>query len=119
MPYIERRRSHGHLVYALISVACPFIAFAMIDVYQSYEYAEFWPPHEGPMDDADVNAGALMAFVIVVQLFLAIALGSLVGLIFAGLSLKRRFRLISFGTAALLFNAVPLGFFIWKSVRGW
>jgi predicted PurR-regulated permease PerM len=62
----------------------------------------------GPLDDADINAGALMGFVIVVQLMLAVGVGSLVGLVFAGISLKKSPRFFSFGTAALLLNLIPV-----------
>ncbi len=103
------RRSYAHLIYALLSVACPFIAFGLISIYQNYAYEWYWQIGEkpGPLDDADINAGAMMGFVIIVQLILGVGVGSLVGLIFAGISLKKRPRFFSFGTAALLFNLIP------------
>jgi hypothetical protein len=84
----------------LIAVACPFIALAIISIYQKYAYDWFWQPKQQPLDDADINAGALMGFVIVVEAILSIGVGSLVGLFFAGLSLKRMPKVFSFGTAA-------------------
>jgi hypothetical protein len=101
-------RSHAHLVYALVSIACPFIALGIISIYQEYAYADFWEPKPLPLDDADINAGAMMGFVILVEAILAIGVGSLFGLVFAGMSLKRKLRVFSFGTAAFLFNLVPV-----------
>ncbi len=103
-------RSYAHLVYALISVACPFIALGLISIYQEYAYEWYWQLSEkpSPLDDADINAGAMMGIVIVVELILAVGVGSFVGLIFAGISLKKRPRFLSFGTTALLFNLIPL-----------
>ena len=90
------RRSYAHLVYALVSVACPFIAFALITIYQQYSYEWYWQIIERPkpVDDADINAGTMMGVVIVIQLILTIGLGSIVGLVFAGLSLKHRTRIL-------------------------
>ncbi len=104
---IAGKSSYRHLIYALISVACPFITGGIVSLYQDYVYAEFFSPNCCPVDDADINAGAMMGFVEVVQLILAVGVGSLVGLVFAGMSLKRKPRVLSFGTAALLFNLIP------------
>lgn len=107
---ITIRGSYAHLVYAVISVACPFIAFGLISVYQGYAYEWYWQVRQapGPLDDADINAGALMGIVMIIQAILAIGVGSLVGLVFAGISLKKRLRFFSFGTLAFLFNLFPL-----------
>ena len=105
---IKKKRSYRHLIYALISVACPFVAFGIVSTYQDYAYAELLAPKCCPIDDADVNAGAMMGFVIVVQLIFAVGVGSLVGLIFAVMSLKSKPRVFSFGTVALLFNLIPV-----------
>jgi hypothetical protein len=118
MSEVVRRRSYGHLIYALVSFACPFIAFAIIDIYQSYEYADFWEPRGHPIEDTEIYADALLAIVIVAQAMLAVAIGSLIGLVFAGLSLKKRLRFFSFGTAAFVFNAIPVGFVVMMYVRG-
>lgn len=114
----QKKRSYAHLVYALISIACPFIALGIITVYQEYAYSGFWPPPGAPVDDADINAGALMGFFIVVQGILAVGVGSLFGLIFAALSLRKRRRILSFGTAALLFNLLPILGIAFIFVRG-
>lgn len=97
-------------MYAMISFACPFIALGVVWLYQDYAYRDFLPqPGPGvPIDDADKNAAAMMGGVIVIQLILAIGVGALVGLIFAGLSLRKRRRILSFGTAAMLFNLLPI-----------
>lgn len=104
---IAVKRSYRHIVYALISIACPFIAGGIVSLYQDYAYAEFFSPKCCPVDDADINAGAMMAAVVVFQLIFAIVLGSLIGLVFAAMSLRRKPRLLSLGTAALLFNLTP------------
>jgi hypothetical protein len=111
---IEKKRSHRHLIFALISVACPLIALGVIWLYQDYAYSDFWPPPTDPVDDADVNAGSLMAFVIVIQSVFAVGIGSFIGLVFAGMSLKTKPRVLSFGTAALLFNLLPFIGIIFK-----
>ncbi|HMJ08189.1 MAG TPA: hypothetical protein VK468_04245 [Pyrinomonadaceae bacterium] len=104
------RRSYAPFVYALVSVACPFIALGLISIYQEYAYEWYWglTAKPSPLDDADINAGAMMGFVIIVQAILAVGGGSLIGLVFAGMSLKRKPRVFSFGTAALLFNLIPV-----------
>ena len=98
------------MVYALISVACPFIAYGLISLYQEYAYEWFWQlsTKPKPLDDADVNAGAMMGVAVLVEAALAVVIGLIIGLVFAALSLKRRPRFISFGTAALIFNLIPL-----------
>ena len=114
------RRSYAHIIYALVSVACPLIAFALISIYQAYSDEWYWQLAEKPkpLDDADINAGAMMGAVIVIQLILSIGLGSVIGLVFAGLSLKHRTKILSFGTVALLFNATPIASVIWIYIRG-
>ena len=108
-----RHRSYAHLVLALISVACPFIGLLAMFVYQDYAYGDFWSSLR-PGDDANVNAGALMGFVVVLQLVAALLAGSGIGLIFAALSLRKRRRLVSFGTAALMFNSIPFLFLLFR-----
>ncbi len=111
MPDVKTtQRSYAHLVYALVSVACPFIALGLISIYQEYAYEWYWQLSEkpSPLDDADINAGAIMGFVIIVQAVLAIGVGSLFGLVLAGMSLKRKPGVFSLGTAALLFNLIPV-----------
>ena len=104
----KQRSSLAHFIYALISVACPFVAFGIVLLYQDYAYQDFaLTPGISP-DDADKNAAAMMGAVVVIELIFAIGIGSLVGLAFAGLSLWKRLRFLSFGTAATLFNLVPI-----------
>ncbi|CAN5585781.1 hypothetical protein BH24ACI3_BH24ACI3_17060 [soil metagenome] len=59
-------------------------------------------------DDADKNAAAMMGAVVVFELIFAMGIGSLVGLAFAGVSLWTRHRFLSFGTAAMIFNLIPI-----------
>ena len=106
---MEPKKSYRHIIYAVISLACPFIAFGLVSLYQKYAYAWFWEVTSGtkPLDDADINAGAMMGAVIVIQLIFAVGAGSLIGLAFAGMSLKRKPRVLSIGTTALIFNLFP------------
>src|SRR4051812_25552110 len=56
------RRSYVHFVYGLVSVACPFISLGLMTIYQEYAYEWYWQigNKPGPLDDADINAGAMM-----------------------------------------------------------
>src|SRR3954463_13747985 len=103
---LENKRSDWHIVYALISVACPFIAYGLIPLYQQYAYEWLWQlsTKPRPLDDADLNAGGLMVFVIVIQAIFAVGVGCVLGLLFAAMSLRRNPRVISFGSAEMLFN---------------
>lgn len=112
------RRPYRHLVYGFVSLACPLIALALILAYQSYAYDDFFQPKPLPLDDADINAGAMMGAVIMIQLILSLGVGSMVGLVFAGLSLKNRTRIVSVGTFAVLYNLVPVGFLVRTFVWG-
>lgn len=116
----ENKRSYRHIVYALISIVCPFIAIALVSIYQSYAYEWYWQIGEPGkrLDDADINAGAIMGFVIIVELIIAVGIGSFIGLVFAGLSLKRKPRFLSIGTTALVFNLFPFFGVLWVILRG-
>lgn len=103
-----QKRSYAHLMYALISFACPFIAFGICLLYLDNILPTFTSEPGVPIDDADKNAAAMMAGVVVAYLVIAIGTGSLVGLAFALLSLWKRRRFISFGTFSLLFNLLPI-----------
>jgi hypothetical protein len=94
------------------------LAGGIVSLYQEYAYSEFFSPNCCPVDDADINAGALMGIVVVVQLILAVGAGSLVGLVFAGMSLKRKMHIFSFGAVALLFNLIPLLVLVVLFLRG-
>lgn len=117
---VENKRSYRHFVYALISVACPFIAYGLISLYQEYAYEWFWEVQKKPwpQDDADKNAVVMMAIAMAVEAALAVVVGLIIGTVFAALSLKRKLRLVSFGTAAMLFNLIPLvgiiALFLWS-----
>jgi hypothetical protein len=104
----KQRHSYADFIYALLSVASPFMAFGMVLLYHDYAYRDFFAPPGAPIDDADKNAAAMMGAVVVIELILAIGIGSLVGLVFAGLSLWKRLRFLSFGTLAMLFNLLPI-----------
>lgn len=114
------QRSYAHLIYALVSVACPFIALALISIYQEYSYEWYWQLTEkpGPLDDAEKNAGALMGFVMFIQLLMAVMVGCTIGLVFAALSIWKRRRFVSFGTAAFAFNSIPIVLLFWRLLAG-
>jgi hypothetical protein len=100
-------RSITHLIYALISLVCPFVAYAITYIYQEYAHYEF---RQGfvPGDDASVHSAALMALVEFFQMGFFVFIGCCVGIIFAMLSLLKKRRFLSFGLAALLFNGAPV-----------
>jgi hypothetical protein len=83
-----------HLRYGLISLACPFIAFIVASICLMLVFTDYWHPIEKGL------IGVLTA--------LGVLIGCLVGMVFAIWSLKHRTRLFSLGTAALLFNAIPI-----------
>ncbi len=117
---VEPKKSYRHIIYAVISLACPFIAFGLVSLYQKYAYAWFWEltTRAMPLDDSDINAGAMMGAVIVIQLIFAVGVGSLIGLAFAGMSLKRDPRFLSIGTTTLFFNLFPFFGVLWVILRG-
>lgn len=95
-------KSRKHLIYTLISFACPVIAFLMVIAYQSVAHAHDW---EGIAQDSDSGAaGALLMFAEIVQIVFAVLFGSIIGLIFAVLGIRQR-RIL--GLAALIFNGLP------------
>jgi hypothetical protein len=104
----KQRRSYAHFIFALISVASPFVAVGIVLLYQANAYPDFTSKPGMSPDDADKNAAAMMGAVVVFELIFAIGIGSLVGLTFAGLSLWKRLRFLSFGTLAMLFNLLPI-----------
>ena len=83
--------SEKHLTYGGISLGCPFIAVLMTAIYQQIAYRD------------ELNT-PFFGLVLVGQWFLAIGVGSLIGLVFAGISLKRKSSAL--GVTALLVNLV-------------
>ncbi len=117
----KKKLFQRHLIYALISLASPFISLGTVLLYQSYAYDWFWQITEKAalLDDADINAGAMMGVVIVIQLVFALGIGSLLGLVFAVMSLKRNPKIISFGMISLLFNLIPFVGSLLIIIRGY
>lgn len=114
---MNNKRSRKHIIYALVSFACPIVAFFAMDLYQSTINADFWQSLV-PGDDSSNTAGALMGFVEVIQLIYSLLAGCFVGLVFSILSLRNRRRILSLGTAALIFNGVPLLLLVALIIRG-
>ncbi len=61
-----------------------------------------------PLHDSDINAGAMMGFALWIQTAFAVLIGLFLGSVLTAVSVKLRPRLIGLGTAALLFNIIPL-----------
>lgn len=104
----KQKQSYTSFVFALISFACPLFAFGICWFYLDYLYPPFTAEPGVPIDDADKHAAAMMGGVVVAYLVISIAIGSFVGLCFGFLSLWKGRRFVSFGTAATLFNLLPL-----------
>jgi hypothetical protein len=112
----SKPKSATHLIYALISFSCPFVAFAIVSIYQQSAHDEFWGKLV-PGDDASNAAGAMMAIAEFAEMAFAVFIGCVLGIVFAGLSLWKKPRLLSFGLAALLFNALPIVLLLLLYVR--
>ncbi|MEP6788227.1 MAG: hypothetical protein ABJB40_07345 [Acidobacteriota bacterium] len=109
--------SRRHRIYTLISFVSPVIAFLVILAYQSVAHSHDWEvigPDSG-------MAGAFLAFAEIIQIAFAVLCGTIVGLIFAVVSIQVQRRIP--GLAAFIFNGllfVVLSFFIIRGVtRGW
>jgi hypothetical protein len=70
-------KGRSHIVFAALSFASPFIAFGLISLYQAFAFEEL--PTGPILDDADKHAATLLAFVMVVEIVLAVAAGCVVG----------------------------------------
>lgn len=114
---MNNKRSRKHIIYALVSFACPIVAFFAMDLYQSTINADFWQSLV-PGDDSSNTAGAMMAIGELIQMIYSLLLACFIGLIFAILSLRHRRRILSLGTAALIFNGVPLLMLVALVIRG-
>jgi hypothetical protein len=100
---MRKMRLPKHIVYGLISFACPVVAFIAILLYQSIVDSNFWVS----LIPEESAAGALMAISEVVQVVLFSMGGCLVGLIFGILSIRIQRRVLGVGMAAIVFNALP------------
>lgn len=113
---MEITQSRRHMVYALVSFACPVVALLIMLGYQSVAHAEDWR-----RIDAEVEQSMEGAFLFLGEIILcayAILLGTLVGIVFAILSLRLKPRVLSLGTAAIVFNSLPFAAVLAFIVRG-
>ena len=104
-------KSRRHLIYALISFVSPVAAFLMILGYQSVAHAQDW---EALGQDSGM-AGAILSLAEVIQIAFAMWFGTIVGLIFAVLSIRQR-RIL--GVTALIFNGLPFAALAFLLIRG-
>jgi hypothetical protein len=107
---METSRSRAHVVFALLSFASPFVAFLAIYLYQIY----FFSPPTRSSGPGWEWSGAIY----IIQAFLAIFFGFVVGLLLAIVSVWKRKRVVSFGTFAIIFNAIPILFFVLWWLKG-
>ena len=104
-------RVSGRTIYALIAFACPVIAFAAINVYQSYAHAHFWNSVNGVEGDYSIAVG-IMALAEFVAIVFYTVVGCFVGLIPAFLSFRLQRKFVGLGLVALVLNAVPVIIFV-------
>lgn len=102
-----------HATFALSSFACPLAAVGVVVGYQSIAHAEFWRA----ITPDESAAGAMMGFSEVIQIFLALFVGCIVGLVFAGLSVRARGHVFGTALAAVGFNGLPLLLLLFLSIR--
>ena len=107
---MDTSRIRSHLVFALLSLASPFVAVFAVYLYQNYVYV----PDLQPMRPGWEWQGA----VYIVQTFLAFFVGSSVGVILSIVSVWKKRKLVSLGTFALVANAIPVLFLLYWWLRG-
>jgi hypothetical protein len=90
-------------VYALISIACPFMFALGIKIYQ--QSGQVW--NMSGNTESDHAAGALLAFSNVVQFVFVMLIGCVLGLIFGAVSLIKKKRIVSIGLVGLILNSLP------------
>ncbi len=112
---MRQQRLPKHVVYAVLSLACPIIAFFATLAYQSAANSEFW----SSLTTGEGAAGATMAFAEVVQLILFTMIGCVLGMIFAAISLRIQRRILGFGLVGVVFNGLPLLLFMFLLIKGW
>lgn len=114
--FMSDRPDKKPLIYALISILCPVAAVAGTLVFQSIAHSDFW---ESVTNEENAVA-AMMGFAEIIELFLYLGVGSLIGFLIALKSLSLEKRLT--GILALIINGLPLFVvaYVWfrASVRG-
>jgi len=94
-----------HRICSIVAILCPFLAAAVLWLILN-GHSEFWDDvNKDLQDDANRNAGALMAIAELGQIFFGMALGFAAGLLFSVLSLILQRSM--FGFFCLLVNVTP------------
>ncbi len=82
---MRKQRFRKHVIFAVLSIGCPVVAFSSTLIYQYFVNSNFW----GSLSDKEGTtnaAGAMMAFAEFVELIFFTVIGSVVGIIFAVIS---------------------------------
>ena len=79
---MKKQRFPKYIVYAVLSLVSPIIAFSATAAYQSFAHSDFW----NSMTHDEHAAGAMMAFAEGMQLIFFTVIGCFVGVIFALIS---------------------------------
>jgi hypothetical protein len=80
---MKKQRFPTHILYAVLAIICPLIAFLGTLAYQSVANSNFWQS----ITPDESAAGAMMAFAEFVQLIFFTLIGCFVGIIFAVISI--------------------------------
>jgi len=99
--------SRKRWIYGALAVVSPIAIVGGVLVFQALGYQSVASSTD-PLDDADVHAAVFMALAEFDQLFVATAVGCLLGLILAIRTLKLQTRWIGIGLVGLIFNGIPL-----------
>jgi hypothetical protein len=93
---MRKQRFRKHIIFAILSVACPIIAFSSTLIYQHIVDSDFWNSLSDKEGTTDA-AGAMMGFAQAIELIFFTVIGCVVGIIFAVISflLWRRSKLSS------------------------
>ena len=114
---MKQRRFHKHIVYAVLSLVSPVIAFIATRAYQSAANSEFWNSLKtGDGESAAAVWGAMDEFA---QLINFTMIGCIIGIIFALISLRIQRRILGFGLTGVVFNGLPLLLVIILLIRKW
>ena len=111
-----------HRIYGTLAIFCPLAIVGAVLVFQTIAYPGITSTSDPP-DDADVHAAVFMALFELVQIFVATAVGCLLGLILAIRTLKLQKRWVGVGLVGVIFNSIPLLFlavtWIRDTIRTW
>jgi hypothetical protein len=112
---MREQRFPKYVVYAVLSLAPPIIAFLATLTYQSVANSAFW----SSITPEYSAAGAMMGFAEIVQLILFTMIGCFIGMIFAVISLRIQRRILGLGLVGVVFNGLPLLLFMFLLIKGW